>query len=242
MQRPVFAVVIAAAGSGSRLGMGVPKALVEIAGKTLLEWALEGAVTSGVATRLVVTVPVGDTQMRDICARFGALAVEGGNTRAESVTSALVALEDAPVQAGFDDAPITGVLVHDAARCFTPPQVFHAVIRALAAGQQAVIPALTVVDTIKTVDASGLVTGTPARSQLRAVQTPQGFDLATLRQAHREVKNLDPVTAEAITDDAMLAETLNIPVLAVAGHPHAFKITTPLDLALARVLQEDNYL
>jgi len=232
----VLALVIVAAGSGSRLGAAVPKAAVKVAGKTLLEWALEGAASAGVAARIVVTVPPGDRDLRLVCEKFGALAVEGGATRAESVTAALTALSSAQSQPGFSDALPTGVLVHDAARCFTPAQVFHRVASALAEGKRAVIPVVPVVDTIKTVDDRGYVTGTPARTDLRAVQTPQGFDLPTLLEAHRQVGGLPPSIAESITDDAMLAETLQIPVATVAGASESFKITTPLDFALAQAL------
>lgn len=235
-QETVLAVLIVAAGSGSRLGAGVPKAAVEIAGKTLLEWAILGALASGVAARLVVTVPPGDTQLTSICGRYGALAVPGGASRAESVTAALTALESAPPLPGRPPSAPTGVLVHDAARCFTPTSVYRRVADALAAGERAVIPVLPVVDTIKTVDTQGYVTGTPARAELRAVQTPQGFDLPTLVQAHRDVASLPAELAEAITDDAMLAETLGLPVATVEGDPQALKITTPLDYTLAGAL------
>lgn len=235
----VLAVVVAAAGSGLRLGAGVPKAAVEVAGRSLLEWALAGALASGVVARLVVTVPPGDLELRQVCARYGALAVEGGATRAESVTAALKAIVDAAPLPGAPQQLPTGVLVHDAARCFTPAGVYHRVAAALAAGERAVIPVLPVVDTIKTVDAKGYVSGTLARSQLRAVQTPQGFDLETLLQAHRDVATLAPALAESITDDAMLAETLGLPVATVEGAAQAFKITTPLDMTLARALYEE---
>lgn len=235
-QETVLAVLIVAAGSGSRLGAGIPKAAVEIAGRTLLEWALLGALKSGVASRLVVTVPPGDTLLTEICSRYGALAVPGGASRAESVTAALAALEGAEPLPGASSAPPTGVLVHDAARCFTPACVYRRIARALEAGEQAVIPVLPVVDTVKTVNAQGYVTGTPARAELRAVQTPQGFDLPTLVQAHRDVASLPAGVAETITDDAMLAETLGLPVATVEGDPQALKITTPLDYTLAGAL------
>lgn len=235
----VLALVIVAAGSGSRLGAGVPKAAVDVGGKTLLEWALEGARAAQVAARTVVTVPPGDSQLSEVCARFGALAVEGGATRAESVTAALRAIGRAAPQPGFTGELPAGVLVHDAARCFTPAEVFHRVAAALEVGEKAVIPVLPVVDTIKSVDAGGYVAGTPARADLRSVQTPQGFDLPTLLQAHTQVAELPAETAESITDDAMLAETLGIPVATVAGAEQAFKITTPLDYALAQTLHGD---
>ncbi|MFW0170104.1 2-C-methyl-D-erythritol 4-phosphate cytidylyltransferase [Rothia sp. P5766] len=235
-QETVLAVLIVAAGSGSRLGAGIPKAAVEIAGKTLLEWAILGALASGVTARLVVTVPPGDTLLTAICARYGALAVPGGASRAESVTAALTALDGAKPLPGASSSQPTGVLVHDAARCFTPASVYRRIAQSLVAGERAVIPVLPVVDTVKTVDARGYVTGTPARAELRAVQTPQGFDLPTLVQAHRDVAGLPAGVAETITDDAMLAETLGLPVATVDGDPQALKITTPLDYTLAGAL------
>ncbi|MDT0189759.1 2-C-methyl-D-erythritol 4-phosphate cytidylyltransferase [Rothia terrae] len=234
----VFAVIVVAAGSGSRLGRGIPKAAVEVAGKTLLQWALEGVIAAGIASRVVVTVPAGDTVLRQVCERFGALAVEGGATRSESVTAALSVLNEAPLQTGFSESPATSVLVHDAARCFTPVSSFKNVAEALVAGEKAVIPVVPVVDTIKSVDVKQVVTGTPARSELRAVQTPQGFDLATLLDAYSDLSSLSSEEAEAVTDDAMLIETLGMRVLTVAGHADAFKVTTPLDLVLAQALYE----
>lgn len=235
----VLAVLVVAAGSGARLGAGRPKAAVEVGGRTLLDWALRGVLESGVASRLVVTVPPADTVLRRVCSRYGALAVEGGATRAESVTAALAAIAAATPLPGASQQLPTGVLVQDAARCFTPAAVYHRVATALAEGERAVIPVLPVVDTIKTVDAAGYVSGTPARSELRAVQTPQGFDLPTLLQAHRDVACLAPEVAESITDDAMLAETLGLPVATVEGAAEAFKVTTPLDLTLATALHAE---
>jgi 2-C-methyl-D-erythritol 4-phosphate cytidylyltransferase len=120
------------------------------------------------------------------------------------------------------------VLVHDAARALTPADLFVRVVDALRAGSNAVIPVLPVVDTIKSVDADGTVTGTPDRSTLRAVQTPQGFDVDLLERANRD--------AADATDDAGLVERLGERITTVAGDPLAFKITTPLDLVLARTV------
>lgn len=232
----VFAVVIVAAGSGSRLGYGIPKAEVPIAGKTLLRLALEKVAATQFASRIVVTVPDLRSPLVATAQEFGALAVAGGQTRADSVAAALEALALAPAREGFSQDPPTAVLVHDCARCFTPVSVFENVRDSLLCGEKAVIPVLPVVDTIKSVDDFGYVSGTPVRSQLRAVQTPQGFDLPTLLDAYEKASQQG--LAESITDDAMLAETLGIPVATVAGHADSFKITSPLDLALARALYE----
>ncbi|MGB8383918.1 MAG: 2-C-methyl-D-erythritol 4-phosphate cytidylyltransferase, partial [Dermatophilaceae bacterium] len=85
---------------------------------------------------------------------------------------------------------------------------------------------------IKTVDAAGLVTGTPERQSLRIVQTPQGFDRTVLARAHVEQGSL-------ATDDATLVERLGLPVLVVEGHPDAFKVTTAADLLRAERLVAD---
>lgn len=233
---PKVAVIIVAAGSGQRLGYGLPKAQVPLGGRTILEYALQGAVESGVADRICVAVPEGDTALRAICARFRSpvpiSTVDGGTSRSESVRRAL---------AGIGAGP-GGVLVHDAARALTPPEVFRRVARALSGGAKAVVPAVAVVDTIKTAAPSGpdqhtiaaeKVSGTPDRSLLRAVQTPQGFDAAVLAEAHRNAAGLDP---DGITDDAMLLESLGQDVFLVHGSPLSLKITSPLDLVVAEAL------
>jgi len=231
-------VVIVAAGSGQRLGYGIPKAAVVLAGRTLLEHALDAVLASGVAEHICVAVPRGDTALTAICARAaGAIpvtAVEGGSSRAESVGRALAGLEP-----GLD-----AVLVHDAARALTPPDVFSRVGAALAAGAQAVIPALPVADTIKTAVPSApeeqriageKVSGTPERASLRAVQTPQGFEARTLAAAHRWLESAG-TDAAGITDDAMLVERRGVDVFLVPGSEQALKITTELDLLTAEAL------
>jgi 2-C-methyl-D-erythritol 4-phosphate cytidylyltransferase len=104
-----------------------------------------------------------------------------------------------------------------------------------------------VVDTVKTVAATtgkdaGLapevVTGTAPREELRAVQTPQGFHLKTLLEAHEAARSLDQKSSAAVTDDAMLVEMLGIPVHVVRGSTQSLKITTPLDLIFAEGLLE----
>jgi 2-C-methyl-D-erythritol 4-phosphate cytidylyltransferase len=163
--------------------------------------------------------------------------VDGGATRAASVRSALAALEEGT----------EAVLVHDAARALTPEYVFERVVDSLAAGAVAVIPAVPVVDTVKTVVATTgedsrvapeLVTGTAPREALRAVQTPQGFHLPTLLRAHQAAQAMDDRELAAVTDDAMLVEMLGIPVHAVRGSTQSLKITTPLDLIIAEGLLE----
>jgi 2-C-methyl-D-erythritol 4-phosphate cytidylyltransferase len=143
--------------------------------------------------------------------------VAGGAERTASVAAGLVALRP------DDDV----VLVHDAARALAPPELFERVIAAVKAGSEAVVPGLPVVDTVKAVDDSGLVEGTPDRDRLRAVQTPQGFTRDLLERAH--------ASGAAATDDAGLAERIGAQVLVVPGDGRALKVTTPHDLAVAEV-------
>ncbi|MFJ6077793.1 2-C-methyl-D-erythritol 4-phosphate cytidylyltransferase [Pseudarthrobacter sp. NPDC092419] len=244
--RLVTAVILVAAGSGQRLGYGMPKASVPLGGEPILMHALRGIVSSGTASQVCVVLPAGDDALRKLCADFqeeladgGPLlsVVDGGATRADSVRAGFEALMDG----------IEAVLVHDAARALTPEAVFHRVADALAAGAEAVIPAVAVVDTVKTVAptqgpdaavAPELVTGTAPREELRAVQTPQGFRVETLRHAHRAARDLEPEQAAAVTDDAMLVEMTGTPVHAVRGSIQSLKITTPLDLIFAEGLLE----
>ncbi|MBF4992508.1 2-C-methyl-D-erythritol 4-phosphate cytidylyltransferase [Arthrobacter gandavensis] len=230
-------VILVAGGSGQRLGYGMPKAQVPLAGEMLLAHALRGVDASGVASVIAVAVPAGDTALRALCAATPLSCplevVDGGATRADSVRAALHALPE----------DLDAVLVHDAARALTPAQVFHRVTTALAVGAQAVIPAVPVVDTVKSVQPTGgnspapaQVTGTPDRSSLRAVQTPQGFEAGVLRRAHAAAAEFDGQQASAITDDAMLVESLGIPVYVVEGSAMSLKITTPLDLLLAEAV------
>lgn len=229
-------VVLVAGGSGQRLGYGVPKAQVPLAGKSLLEHALHGIAASGVASVVAVAVPAGDTVLREACGAgdypFPLVVVDGGAARTDSVRSALDALP----------RDLDAVLVHDAARALTPPDAFQRVVAALAQGALAVIPAVPVVDTIKSTAGSPdgpaplRVTGTPDRSTLRAVQTPQGFNAGLLREAHTAALAFPPSRAAAVTDDAMLVESLGTQVYVVPGSELSLKITTPTDLLLAEAL------
>ncbi|MCZ2404152.1 2-C-methyl-D-erythritol 4-phosphate cytidylyltransferase [Paenarthrobacter sp. Z7-10] len=242
-----IAVIVVAAGSGERLGRGVPKARVPLGGELMLTHALRGVLAADIASHICVALPDGDAELQRLCGVLAAetsaaggpeiTVVDGGSSRAESVRSALAAL-----------APeVSAVVIHDAARALTPPEVFHRIAASLAEGALAVIPALAVVDTIKTVENSDPGTAsiapervrcTPARDQLRAVQTPQGFDLATLRRAHEQAALLTQSQAAEVTDDAMLVEAMGVAVYVVKGSARSLKITTPTDLLLAEALLE----
>jgi len=216
--------IVTAAGSGERLGAGVPKAFVKLGSQTMLEHAVAGLLASDVIDRVVVAVPaerVAETAGMLGAGIYGGLltVVEGGAERDDSVRRALAAADVAEF-----------ILVHDAARPFTPLNQIQRVVAALRDGMRAVIPVLPVVDTIKAVDANGVVLGTPERAGLRAVQTPQGFEAALLRRAYQQSGGL------TVTDDASMVENLGVPVHTVAGDALAFKITTALDLRLAQAV------
>jgi 2-C-methyl-D-erythritol 4-phosphate cytidylyltransferase len=214
--------VVPAAGSGERLAAGVPKAFYQLDGHTLVERAVAGLLESGVVDRVVVAVPADRTDRAKLILGRDATIVAGGAHRGDSVSRALAAVGD-------QDQP-DFVLVHDAARALTPPELVVRVVEALRAGHAAVVPALPVADTIKAVDANGAVLGTPERAGLRAVQTPQGFSTELLLRAYQQAG-----TAE-FTDDASLVEHIGGQVQVVDGDPLAFKITTRLDLLLAQAI------
>nr|WP_279385433.1 2-C-methyl-D-erythritol 4-phosphate cytidylyltransferase [Klenkia marina] len=213
--------MVVAAGSGVRLGAvrsgrPVPKALVEVGGRPLVAHAVEGLLAAGVPD-VVVAVP--DEHRGEFAALLPAevTLVAGGATRTASVRNAL-----AHCVAG--DGP---VLVHDAARPFTPAAVVTRVLAALAAGARAVVPVLPVVDTTVEVDGDRVVTEV-ARDALRRVQTPQGFDRATLLAAYAAVTD-----EQAYTDDASVVRAQGVVVHTVAGDELAAKITVPHDLVQA---------
>lgn len=222
--------VLTAAGSGSRLGCEVPKALVELSGRPLVWWAARGLRAGGVGT-IVVTAPAASLdEFREGIADIGGVEVVAGSDRSRqaSVALGLAALG----QRNEGDV----VLVHDAARPLTPAQVTARVIDAVRAGAGAVIPVLPVTDTLKSVDASGVVTGTPRRADMVAVQTPQGFRWDVLTRAHEAGASLGADEAVAATDDAGLVEAIGAVVHTVAGDERSLKVTRPLDLSLAQLL------
>jgi 2-C-methyl-D-erythritol 4-phosphate cytidylyltransferase len=214
----IVAAIVVAAGSGSRLGADVPKAFVEVAGRTLLEHACERLLAHPAVSRSIVVAPA--DWIERAAKLTGVDAVAGGATRQQSVDFGLRALGS--------DADV--ILVHDVARAFAPVEVTDRVLAALADGADAAIPGLPVTDTIKRIDEVGTVLATLDRGELVAVQTPQGFRRAALVAAHATA-----VGGEA-TDDAALIEAAHGHVQVVAGDERAFKITVPLDLALAEVL------
>ena len=220
------AVIVPAAGRGERLGPGAPKALRDLDGSPMLVHAVKALTAARSVDVIVVAAPSEDVE--SVRALLGHLdgvqvsVVAGGDTRQESVARALIGL----------GPEIDVVLVHDAARPLVPAALVDAVVAAVRSGAQAVVPGLQLSDTVKQVDAASTVVGTPDRAALRAIQTPQGFRRETLRQAHAVVDPDEPV----LTDDAGLVERLGIDVAVIPGHEENFKVTRPIDLALAEAV------
>ena len=217
------AAIIPAAGSGTRLGAGLPKAFVELNGLSLLTRSAHAM--SAHAEVIAVSVPedhIEDarTQLAEVDAEIH--IVIGGADRQSSVARGLAVLPD--------DVDI--VLVHDAARPLVPSKVVAAVVSAVRSGAQAVIPVLPIADTLKRVDLRGSVVETVDRTTLRRVQTPQGFDRALLDRAYA-----DPT--HSATDDAGLVESMGITVETVTGDELAMKITTEHDLEIATLLERN---
>ncbi|MCF2707013.1 2-C-methyl-D-erythritol 4-phosphate cytidylyltransferase [Arcanobacterium haemolyticum] len=228
--------VIAGAGYGTRLGSQGPKALVELAGEPLIVHAVRSMWRSGVIDRVVVIAPVEAMGTFDDVVRnagLEAVIVAGGATRQASVAAGL---------AGAGDADF--VLIHDAARALTPASQIRRVVEALKAGHPAVVPALPVVDTIKSVgdasdDGTEPVVDTLDRTHLRAMQTPQGFALDVIRKAHVAYAELAVDESTSAPDDAYLAERAGYPVVLVPGSDRALKVTRPIDLRIAELFAAD---
>ena len=206
-----ISAIIAAAGSGERFGAGIPKALIQLADRTLLEHAVSSL--APVADQIIVTAPAGFEKQISELLGDGIVVVTGGATRSASVRNGL--------------AVATGdyVLVHDAARAFASTDLATRVIAQLQNGEVAVVPALAVVDTIKVTNSDGFVVSTPDRATLVSIQTPQGFKTSSLRDAH--------ASASEATDDAALIEAAGGKVKVIRGEERAIKITTPADLNTA---------
>ena len=206
-----ISAIIAAAGSGERFGAGIPKALIQLADRTLLEHAVSSL--APVADQIIVSAPAGFEKQISELLGDGIVVVTGGATRSASVRNGL--------------AVATGdyVLVHDAARALASTDLATRVIAQLHNGEVAVVPALAVVDTIKVTNSDGFVVSTPDRATLVSIQTPQGFKTSALRDAH--------ASASEATDDAALIEAAGGKVKVIRGEERAIKITTPADLNTA---------
>jgi 2-C-methyl-D-erythritol 4-phosphate cytidylyltransferase len=207
--------VIAAAGSGERLGAGGPKAFVPLGGRPMIAWSLDACAACGSVTAVVVAVPVGAAHsLQDV------VIVDGGATRAESVSNAL----------GAVDTEL--VAIHDAARPLVTPELIDELVAELVANPDAdgIIAAAPVNDTVKRVG-DGRVEETLDRSVLWGAQTPQVFRTEVLRRALR--------AADGATDEAMLVEAAGGKVLVHDPGVANLKVTTQIDLQVAELLLAD---
>lgn len=223
---PVVAIVVAA-GSGSRLGGEVPKALRELDGRPLVAHCLDALAAGGVDRAVVVVAPglLGEFEAVVADAPVPTGCVVGGAERQDSVLAGLRAIDGDPVLARSEF-----VVVHDAARALVPPAVVARVIGALREGAVACVPVVPVVDTVRELTGEG--SRIVDRSSLVAVQTPQGFVRSVLERGHRAVGD----QGVQVTDDAAAVELLGEAVALVEGDREALKVTEPLDIVLAEAI------
>jgi 2-C-methyl-D-erythritol 4-phosphate cytidylyltransferase len=213
--------LVPAAGRGQRFGGDRPKALVSLAGEPLVVHAVRTLLAARAVTQVVVAAPAELVdEVRSLVP--AACVVAGGASRVASVAAAL--------SAAAPDADV--VLVHDAARPLAPAALVDRVAAAVLEGAPAVVPVVPVADTVKRVDAAGRVLATIDRTDLRAVQTPQGFRRDVLVRAHEHAA----AVGDDATDDAGLVERIGVEVTTVPGDERAFKVTTRHDLAVAELV------
>lgn len=223
-------LLIAAAGSGSRMGAPMNKLLLPVAGRPVLAWTLEAALGCQAIHWIGV---MGQPEDEKAIATMIAAAnterpvewIQGGSPRQESVRLGLAALP----------ADAEAVLIHDGARCLATPELFSRCALALREAMvlgAGIIAATPVSDTIKQVDDQGRITATPKREELWAAQTPQGFAVQQLRDAHAQAE----AEGWRVTDDAALYERLGLPVHVLEAPASNIKLTNPFDLSVAEAL------
>lgn len=226
-------LLIPAAGVGRRMGAGRNKLLVALMERPILSWTLEAAAAAdSLAWIGIICQPVDRADIEQIVSALkerGVLQnpiefIQGGDTRQASVFNGLQALPS--------DA--THVLIHDGARCLATPDLFDRCAKA-ALETQGFIAAVPVKDTIKQVDKQRMITNTPDRAQLWAAQTPQGFEVALLKECHEKGRSHN----WQVTDDAALLEKCGVPVKIVEGEETNLKVTTPVDLAIAQFILQN---
>lgn len=214
--------IILAGGSGSRMGAGKNKVLLSLGGEAVILRSVRAF--EGLADGLVVVSRAED--MEDIQsllaeAHIHATVVPGGATRQDSVWNGLQALP----------SECTHVLIHDGARCLVDEGTIRRAMRS-AEDFRSGIAAIPVVDTIKIAGEDEMISATVDRDILRAVQTPQAFELDLILSAHRKAQE----DHAQCTDDASLVEHLGLPVYMTLGSKHNIKLTTPEDIAMAEAI------
>lgn len=217
--------VIVAAGTASRMG-GIDKIMADLGGEPMILRTVRAFQDCDPISEIVIVTR--EDLLEEITALTSAMdkvkaVVAGGKTRQESVSKGLAALSD----------KVKLAAIQDGARPFAAWQMIDRVVRA-ANTYSAAAPAIPVKDTIKVVN-GGVVTSTPDRKTLMAVQTPQVFDVDLLRGALLKAKE----DGAEVTDDCSAVERIGMSVKIVEGDERNIKITTPMDLKVAKLILED---
>ena len=222
-------LLIPAAGSGSRMKAGKNKLLIELEGESLIYWTLKSIFSSSSISWVgIIGQPKDKELLLNSVKNFSNQVkwINGGDTRQESVFNGLNSLpKDAEK-----------VLIHDGARCLINPELINKCAAELEENE-AVIVATKVTDTIKIVDLEGFIKETPNRQYLWAAQTPQGFLVDSLKKAHKMAIDKNWI----VTDDASLFEMLNWKVKIIEGNYSNIKVTSPIDLKIAKLFLKDSY-
>ena len=222
-------LLIPAAGSGSRMKAGKNKLLIELEGESLIYWTLKSIFSaSSISWVGIIGQPKDKELLLNSLKDFSHKVkwINGGETRQESVFNGLNSLpKDAEK-----------VLIHDGARCLINPELINKCAAELEENE-AVIVATKVTDTIKIVDSEGFIKDTPNRQYLWAAQTPQGFLVDSLKKAHAIAIDKNFI----VTDDASLFEMLNWKVKIIEGNYSNIKVTSPIDLKIAKLFLKDSY-
>ena len=220
-------ILIPAAGSGSRMKAGKNKLLIEIEGNSLIYWTLKSIFSSSSIKWVGIIGQPKDKELllnsvKDFSHKVN--WINGGKTRQESVFNGLNSLPNNAEK----------VLIHDGARCLINSELINKCSTELDKND-AVILATKVTDTIKIVDEEGFIQETPNRKYLWAAQTPQGFSVLKLKKAHKMAIDKNWL----VTDDASLFERLNWRVKIIEGNYKNIKVTTPMDLKIAKLFLKD---
>lgn len=220
-----FGVVIAAAGQGTRMNAQISKQYLKLSNRPILAHTISLFENHPQIDQIVVVVADNEIDycQREIIDPFfnssnsSVKLVAGGKTRRQSVFAGLKAFSPA----------INYVLIHDGVRPLLPVKLIDKIIGELKK-HPAVTLGISLRDTVKRVDNNFFVKETPPRSELVAIQTPQGFNYNLILKAHETVSE-----DIKVTDDVSLVEKLNQPVRVIQGSQENIKITTPLDLTIA---------
>jgi 2-C-methyl-D-erythritol 4-phosphate cytidylyltransferase len=227
MTSPRTIGVILAGGTGSRVGLSIPKQLLKIAGRPVIEHTLAIFQDADVIDEIFIMMhPDHLAAAETIAARFGKVSrvISGGGTRNDTSFAAVAAL-------GEDADPDTRLLFHDAVRPLLDTRIINDLVTALD-DYDAVDVAIPSADTIIEVNPKDEIVDIPDRSRLRRGQTPQAFRLETLRRAYLIARE-DPNFLPADDCSVILKYLPDVPIAVVRGADHNMKITEPIDVFIA---------